>query len=265
MVNGVPALPKLIVWGGEKIHLTPPQTVAERGFFAEQIPLQLLFEDEHLAIINKPAGLVVHPGSGVSHGTMLNALLHHIPELHGIPRAGIVHRLDKDTSGLLVVAKTLSAQQDLVRQLQARAMGREYLALVHGLISGPGWVDEPIGRHPTQRTKMAVATKGKAARTHYSIEKKYARHTLLRCRLDTGRTHQIRVHMQALGHPIVGDRTYTQGAPKAVLSQAIRKFGRQALHAERLKLIHPAAQNAMEWVAELPEDMRLLLEQIENV
>jgi 23S rRNA pseudouridine1911/1915/1917 synthase len=162
----------------------------------------------HILVVDKPAGLVVHPGSGNWQGTLLNALLHHAPQLAGMPRAGIVHRLDKDTSGLLVVAKTLEAQTDLVRQLQARTVKRHYLALAHGSVARDGVVDAPIGRHPVQRTKMAVVGGGRAARTHYHVLERFARATLLECALETGRTHQIRVHMAEIGHPLVGDPVY---------------------------------------------------------
>jgi len=225
----------------------PSETSAQ----AEAIDLDIVYEDDALLVINKPAGLVVHPGSGNWSGTLLNALLHHAPQLQGVPRAGIVHRLDKETSGLLVVAKTLEAQTDLVRQLQARTVKRHYLALVEGNVEQAGKVEAPIGRHPTTRTKMAVVSRGKPAVTHYSVLQRFARHTLIECRLETGRTHQIRVHMQSIGHPLVGDPTYG--------SKRVHAFKRQALHAARLGLIHPVTHAAMEWEAPLPEDMHALL------
>jgi 23S rRNA pseudouridine1911/1915/1917 synthase len=193
---------------------------------------------------------------------MLNALLHHAPQLAGIPRAGIVHRLDKDTSGLLVVAKTLTSQTDLVRQLQARSVKRDYLAVVQGVLAHDGTVEAPLGRHPSQRVKMAIVHNGKPAVTHYAVLEHFDRHTLIRCSLETGRTHQIRVHMQSIGHPLAGDPVYG-GKPlnmPPLLQAAVKNLGRQALHAERLGLIHPVSGEAMEWRVDLPEDMSVLLE-----
>ncbi|MFH1604837.1 MAG: RluA family pseudouridine synthase, partial [Pseudomonadota bacterium] len=182
----------------------------------------------------------------------------------GIARAGIVHRLDKDTSGLLVVAKTLEAQTDLVRQLQARTVVRQYLALVHGVVARDGSVDAPIGRHRTQRTRMAVTGHGKEARTHYRVIERFERATLLECRLDTGRTHQIRVHLQSIGHPLVGDPVYRagRGVGHANAPGPLTRFKRQALHAYRLGLVHPASGASMQWEAPLPQDMRALLQDI---
>jgi 23S rRNA pseudouridine1911/1915/1917 synthase len=196
----------------------------------------------------------VHPGSGNWDGTLLNALLHHAPALAGVPRAGIVHRLDKETSGLLVVAKTLAAQTSLVRQLQARSMGREYVALARGDITRGGTVDAPIGRHPTKRTSMAVVSTGKAARTHYEVVERFGDATLLRCRLETGRTHQIRVHLASIGHPLVGDPAYGRRGAIA--------FGRQALHAAKLSLVHPLTGAARSWTSPLPADLGALLAQL---
>lgn len=260
-VDGRPASPKDKVWGGEQLVVAPQLQGPENAFAAQAIPLDILYEDEALLVINKPPGLVVHPGSGNWEGTLLNALLHHAPQLAHVPRAGIVHRLDKDTSGLLVVAKTLTAQTDLVRQLQARTVGREYLALVQGRVSADGKVDAPVGRHPVQRTKMAVVESGKPAVTHYAVLERFRHYTLVRCRLETGRTHQIRVHMQSIGHPLVGDPVYGSKA-KALPAQdraAIQAFGRQALHAARLRLVHPATGETLSWEAPVPDDMTTLL------
>src|SRR5690606_7272420 len=210
----------------------------------EDIPLAVLFEDAHILVLDKPPGLVVHPGSGNRSGTLLNALLHHAPQLETVPRAGIVHRLDKETSGLMVVAKTLAAQTALVRQLQARDVGRHYLALVHGALAGPGSVDAPVGRHPTHRTKMAVIEGGREARTHYVVRERLRAATLVECRLETGRTHQIRVHMASIGHPLVGDPVYGRRRSGDALRDA---FARQALHAFRLALVHPASGEPMQW------------------
>ncbi len=242
--------------------LADPQVTS---FRAQAIPIDVVFEDEHLIVINKPAGLVVHPGSGNWDGTLLNALLQHAPQLTKIPRAGIVHRLDKDTSGLLVVAKTLVTQTALVRQLQDHSVTREYVALVHGFVAHEGSVDAPIGRHKTQRTRMAVlhagASGAKPAVTHFKLIRGYARDgvpaTLIECRLETGRTHQIRVHMQHVGHPLVGDQTYGRAPHRGW-------FHRQALHARRLAIEHPLSGAQMAWQAPLPADMNDLLKSLEK-
>ncbi len=245
------------VWGGEQVRLAagvPPEETAQR---AEDIPLAIVHEDAHLLVVNKPAGLVVHPGSGNWQGTLLNALLHHAPQLSALPRAGIVHRLDKDTSGLLVVARTPEAQTDLVRQLAARTVQRRYLALAHGRVARDGVVDAPIGRHPEQRTRMAVVGSGRLARTHYRVLERFARATLLECALETGRTHQIRVHMADIGHPLVGDPVY---GPRRKARDKLADFPRQALHAWRLALRHPATREEVGWEAPLPDDFAQLLE-----
>jgi pseudouridine synthase, RluA family len=259
-VDGRDAIPRQKVWSGEKIEVKPAQCSIETSHAAEAILLDIAYEDDELIVINKPAGLVVHPGSGNWRGTMLNALLHHAAQLAAIPRAGIVHRLDKDTSGLLVVAKTLEAQTSLVRQLQKHTVTRDYLALVLGQVSVGGSVDVPVGRHPVQRTKMAVIASGKEARTHYRVQEKFDESTLLRCSLETGRTHQIRVHMHSIGHPLLGDPVYG-GKPKKSILEAMRLIGfsRQALHAQKLELTHPQSGIRMGWEAPLPEDMSSLL------
>lgn len=257
-VDGKVMQPKDKLWGGETILLDPEPDPDETAFQAENIPLQRVYEDEAIVVINKPAGLVVHPGSGNWQGTLLNGLLYLFPQLSGVPRAGIVHRLDKDTSGLMVVAKTLAAQTDLVRQLQARSVKREYLALVEGVLKGSGKIDAPIGRHPTQRVKMAVVDSGKPAVTHYTVLEALPGCTLVRCSLETGRTHQIRVHMLSLGHPLVGDPVYGK------LRGSAAQFGRQALHAERLALKHPQSVELMSWQADMPADMQQLLTDLRN-
>jgi 23S rRNA pseudouridine1911/1915/1917 synthase len=262
-VDGAEASPKQKVWSGEKVEVRPagdPADAIDATHAPEPISLDIVYEDDSLIVVNKPAGLVVHPGSGNWQGTMLNALLHHSADLNGVPRAGIVHRLDKDTSGLLVVAKTLEAQTHLVRQLQKHTVNRDYLALVLGAISLDGCVDAPVGRHPVERTKMAVTANGKPARTFYRVLEKLDGCTLLRCRLDTGRTHQIRVHMHSIGHPLLGDPVY-KGKPDERIQNVTRLagFSRQALHAQRLELTHPQHGTRMAWEAPLPDDMKNLL------
>ncbi|MFT4174339.1 MAG: 23S rRNA pseudouridine(1911/1915/1917) synthase RluD [Rhodocyclaceae bacterium] len=243
--------------GGEILEIAPGATPQTQAATPEDIPLEAVFEDEHILVINKPAGLVVHPGSGNWSGTLLNALLAHDEEMSELPRAGIVHRLDKDTSGLMVVAKTLEAQTDLVRQLQARTVKREYRAVVIGLPPMSGTVDAPIGRHPTQRTKMAVVGAGKPAVTHFRQLRPFVGAALVECALETGRTHQIRVHMAHIGHPLIGDPVYAvRRRPPA----AAADFARQALHAYRLGLLHPATGKALAWEAPMPADMLALIE-----
>jgi 23S rRNA pseudouridine1911/1915/1917 synthase len=257
MVDGVPVNSKHKAWGGESISLSPEQTVAPTCDVAEKIALNIVYEDEHLIVLNKPVGLVVHPGNGNRTGTLLNALLNHAPELSGLSRAGIVHRLDKDTSGLMVVAKNTIAQLALVRQLQTRTVSRQYLALVHGKVESVGNVDAPIGRHPTQRTRMAVNPHGRNARTFYMPVERFSVTTLIECKLETGRTHQIRVHMASIGHPLVGDKTY--GRRKSG-SDNLDAFPRQALHAWRLGLIHPFTGHQCRWESSLPADLAEFLD-----
>jgi 23S rRNA pseudouridine1911/1915/1917 synthase len=265
-IDSQPTTSKLKVWGGEKVQIVPQEAPQTNAFKAEDIALNIIYEDDHLLVINKPAGMVVHPAAGNWDGTLLNALLFYAPQLQELPRAGIVHRLDKDTSGLLVVAKTIAAQNSLVKQLQERTVKREYRAIVWGNIWRNGKVDQPIGRHPHARTKMAVNKMGRPSVTHYEILERFAVHTYVRCLLETGRTHQIRVHMQFLKAPIVGDPVYglrgivPHRAMSPVLIDALSGFKRQALHAIRLGLIHPATQEPMQWQIELPEDMKHLLE-----
>lgn len=251
------------VWGGEAIRIAA-RLVLDQGCVAQDIALQLVFEDEHLLVIDKPAGLVVHPAAGNPDGTLQNALLHYAPALATVPRAGIVHRLDKDTSGLLVVAKTLLAHKLLVEQLQARSVHREYRALVIGHLVAGGRVDAPIGRHPVHRTKMAVVAGARESVTHYRVLESYPGHTLLSVRLETGRTHQIRVHMAHIHHPLVGDHTYG-GRPRPPrvcrpeLVVALQQFPRQALHAIGLGLIHPESGVEMHWEIPMAADLDALL------
>jgi 23S rRNA pseudouridine1911/1915/1917 synthase len=240
---------------GERLGLEPAPAAADTVHAPQDIALDVVFEDDTLLVINKPAGMVVHPGNGVPDGTLLNALLHHEPALARVPRAGIVHRLDKDTTGLLVVARTVEAQTDLVRQLQARTVSRRYVAVVAGDLRTDGVVDAAIGRHPVQRTRMAVVAGGKPARTHYAVRGHLQGATRVECRLETGRTHQIRVHMASIGHSLLGDDTY---APRQVADA----FTRQALHAWRLGLVHPQSGADVSWEVALPDDMVQLIERL---
>ncbi len=263
-LNNQPCNAKQKVWGNEKILIFPHFDKTESDFSAEAITLDIIHEDNTLLVINKPAGMVVHPGNGNWQHTLLNALLHHAPQLETVPRAGIVHRLDKDTSGLLVVAKTVEAQTQLVRQLQHRIVKRDYLALALGEVNQSGAVDAPIGRHPVHRTKMAVSTRGKPAKTHYKPLELFTSCSLLQCSLETGRTHQIRVHMHAISHPLVGDPVYG-GKPKKTTTEVMHvltTFPRQALHAWQLALAHPENEQMVHWQAELPDDLSQLLSQL---
>jgi 23S rRNA pseudouridine1911/1915/1917 synthase len=257
---------KTKVWGGEQVSVVAQANPQENAFLPENIPLDIIYEDDTILVLNKPAGLVVHPAAGNWSGTLLNALLYHAPQLADVPRAGIVHRLDKDTSGLLVVAKTLEAQTSLVRQLQARTVKREYRAIVWSIIWRNGTINQPIGRHSHARTKMAISRTGKPAVTHYEVLERFGTNTYVRCQLETGRTHQIRVHMQFLKAPILGDPVYGIGniIPHKLMTQTLRNavtgFNRQALHAVKLGLIHPKTNEFMEWQIELADDMKTLLE-----
>lgn len=236
---------------------------------AQDIALDIVYEDEHILVINKPADLVVHPGAGNPSGTVLNALLNHVPNIDKVPRAGIVHRLDKDTTGLMVVAKTIPAQTHLVDQLQRREMSREYEAVALGTMVAGGIVDAPIGRHATKRTHMAVREMGKPAVTHYRVIEKFRAYTHLRLKLETGRTHQIRVHMAHIKHPLLGDQVYggrprlPKGASDDFIA-ALRGFQRQALHAAQLSLFHPETEEWMTWKAPLPQDMQDLLKAVKQ-
>ncbi len=246
------------VTGGERIALQPPRVPDAAAPQAQRMPLKVVFEDAQLIVIDKPAGLVVHPGAGQPDGTLLNALLAHAPALAAVPRAGIVHRLDKDTTGLLVVAKTVSAQADLVRQLESRSMRRVYLAVVQGDPPASGVIDAPVGRDAQARTRMAITHRGKEARTRYRVLERYGQAALVECRLETGRTHQIRVHFQHIRHPLIGDTAYRRGTRHGI------GFPRQALHAAELSLEHPADHRTMTWQAPLPRDMKRLLDSLRH-
>ncbi|MGH8738034.1 MAG: RluA family pseudouridine synthase [Burkholderiales bacterium] len=256
LVDGAAGIGKQAVSGGERLVLSPPQAPAGVAPRAQRMPLSIVHEDRDLIVIDKPSGLVVHPGAGVPDRTLLNALLAHAPGLAVVPRAGIVHRLDKDTSGLLVVAKNVSAQANLVKQLAERSMRRVYLAVVHGDPPASGTIDAPVGRDARVRTRMAVSHRGKQARTGYRVLERYGSAALVECRLETGRTHQIRVHFQHIHHPLLGDPVYRRGARQALA------FPRQALHACELALVHPRSGRALTWRAPLPPDMQRLVDDL---
>ena len=263
-VDGAVIRPRDIVHGGAILELTAEQE-AQGEWIAEDIPLDIVYEDDDILVINKPAGLVVHPAAGHASGTLLNALLHHVPDIINVPRAGIVHRLDKDTTGLMVVAKTIQAQTQLVTQLQSRSVSRIYECIVIGVVTAGGKIDAPIGRHGQQRQRMAVMEGGKQAVSHYRVLERFRSHTHVRVKLETGRTHQIRVHMSHITHPLVGDQVYggrprpPKGASEEFIT-ALRKFDRQALHATMLRLYHPISGIEMEWHAPIPQDMVELIE-----
>ncbi len=269
LVDGAPLKPKNKVLGGEKI-IIDAELEAQIDWSAEDIPLDIVHADDDLIIVNKPAGLVVHPGHGNPSGTLVNALLSAFPELEEIPRAGIVHRLDKDTSGVLAVARSLKAQANLVKQLKDRSMSRQYSALVYGHPSKEGTIDAPMDRHRLQRTKMAVVYSGKPAITHYRVSETTAHCAWVDVKLETGRTHQIRVHMTHIGHPLVGDPVYRQGRPGLgnATEEArifIDRFPRQALHARKLGLIHPGSGEAVEFEVPVAPDLDELLMSLRQV
>ena len=263
LVNGKAQKPRDKVLGGETVVIDA--LLEEREDWKGQaLILTIIYEDDDILVINKPVGQVVHPAAGNADSTLVNALLYHHPDLACLPRAGLVHRLDKETSGLLVIAKTLSAHKHLVEQLQSREMGRRYIAIVCGTLTGGGKVNEPIGRHPLQRVKQAVVHNGKPAITHYRVVERFAEHTLIRVQLETGRTHQIRVHMAHVRHPLLGDPLYGRrfALPKKASEElilALRAFKHQALHAESLTLFHPSTLKEMTFEAPIPEDFQHLI------
>ena len=266
-VDGRPLRGKDRVLGGEQVRIHA-QLSPQGWVQAEAMPLTVLFRDRSVLVIDKPAGLVVHPGAGNLRHTLQNALLALDPKLALVPRAGLVHRLDKDTSGLLLVARTPEAHNVLTAAMAARQITREYLAVCTGVMTGGGTIDEPIGRHRTLRTRMTVRSDGRVAITHYRIEKRFRAHTLVRVTLETGRTHQIRVHLAHVGFPVVGDPVYggRRRIPKGsspALAAELQAFPRQALHAARLTLVHPFTHREHEWRSPLPEDMQRLLGALE--
>ncbi len=267
-VDGEVKRPRDKLLGGELLAIAAELDIIDQ-YKAVEMPLDIIYEDDDIMIINKPAGLVVHPAAGHWEDTLLNGLLHYYPDIAQVPRAGVVHRLDMDTTGLMVVAKTIQAQTELVSQLQDRSMGREYEAVVAGVMTGGGSVDEPLGRHSRNRQKMAVVGIGKEAITHYRVLKRFRAHTHIRLKLETGRTHQIRVHMSHINYPLVGDQLYGGRfrLPKGVSPQLLAKlkaFNRQALHAKRLELFHPVSGQLMAWEVDLPDDMQSLLSSLKR-
>ena len=263
LIDGAARRPRDPVHGGESVVLNVTADAAVRAE-PEPMALDVVFEDDDLLVVNKPAGLVVHPGAGNASGTLMNGLLAHAPQLETLPRAGIVHRLDKDTSGLMLVAKSLPAHTALVRELAERAISRQYLAICNGVLTGGGTIDAPIERHPVDRTRMAVRDGGRSAVTHYTVVERFRAHTLVRVVLETGRTHQIRVHFAYRRHPLVGDPVYggrlalPAGASEA-LREVLRTFRRQALHAARLELKHPVSGEALVFDVPPPLDFLALL------
>ncbi|WP_224079967.1 RluA family pseudouridine synthase [Cupriavidus laharis] len=272
-VDGEVRRPRDAVQMGNRIEVQPQAAPESQAFAPEDVPLDVVYEDETLLVIDKPAGLVVHPAAGNWSGTVLNGLLHRDPAAAALPRAGIVHRLDKETSGLMVVARTLTAQTDLVRQLQARTVKRTYIALVWGRTYDEGTIDAPIGRDPRERTRMAIVhtSSGKPSRTHFrtlaTVPLGRSFVSMVRCQLETGRTHQIRVHFESIGHPLLGDPVYyratQRGQRPAVRVPLPVPFERQALHAYKLGLVHPATGKTVSWTAPPPEDLQALIDALD--
>jgi 23S rRNA pseudouridine1911/1915/1917 synthase len=262
-VDGAVLRPRDIVHGGAQLALKAEQE-AQGEWIAQDIELNIVYEDDQILVIDKPAGLVVHPAAGHADGTLLNALLHHVPDIINVPRAGIVHRLDKDTTGLMVAAKTIEAQTRLVDQLQKRSVSRIYECIVIGVVTSGGKINAPIGRSSSQRQRMAVSDGGKPAVSHYRVLERYRSHTHVRVKLETGRTHQIRVHMSHVGYPLVGDPVYggrfrIPPAANPSMVQTLKEFPRQALHARFLELDHPITGERMKWQSPLPDDFVWLL------
>ncbi|WP_454782565.1 23S rRNA pseudouridine(1911/1915/1917) synthase RluD [Legionella sp. WA2022007384] len=267
ILNQKPCKPKDKVLDGDLIDINVDFTLTEQDFnhcAPEEIPLNIVYEDDEILVLNKPENMVVHPGAGNREHTLVNALLHHAPSLHHLPRAGIIHRLDKDTTGLLVVAKTLTAHTSLIRQMQAREIQRHYVTLVQGHLISGGTIDTGFGRHPRNRLKMTVQEQGRQAITHYSVKKQYQDFTLLDINLMTGRTHQIRVHLAYIHHPVVGDPLYGgrmrfPAHATEELRSLLQNFKRQALHATTLSFSHPKTENELTFKAPMPDDFTLLL------
>ena len=262
-VNAKSQRPRDRVKNGDLLEIQA-EIAASDQFEPEQLELDIQYEDDDILVLNKPASLVVHPAAGHYQGTLLNGLIYAYPQLDTIPRAGIVHRLDKDTTGLMVVAKTLKSHISLVNQLQQRSVEREYEAVVHGVLTGGGTIDESLGRHPVNRKKNAINENGKEAVTHYRVIERFRSHTHVQLNLETGRTHQIRVHMAHINHPLVGDQLYggrfqLPAACSEAFADKLRSFKRQALHARRLALIHPSTEEIMAWQIEAPADFKELI------
>jgi 23S rRNA pseudouridine1911/1915/1917 synthase len=260
LIDGKRLSAKNRIAGGEEVKINLKPSPDRTSFSAEDLPLEIIFEDEEILVLNKPDNQVVHPAAGNWSGTVLNAILAKSPSNKSLPRAGIVHRLDKDTTGLMIVAKTLSAQTNLVRQLQSRSVRREYKALVYGQMASPIVIDKPIGRHPKNRKLMCVNETGKAAVTHVTPEELGSGWSLIKCRLETGRTHQIRVHLKSINHPIIGDRAYLASKYQKGKIGVVNTINRQALHAVKLEIMHPAIEKPMQWETEPPQDFQDTLE-----
>ena len=260
LIDGKRLSAKTRISGGEEVKINLKPSPDRTSFSAENLPLDIIFEDEEILVLNKPDNLVVHPAVGNWSGTVLNAILAKSPSSKSLPRAGIVHRLDKDTTGLMIVAKTLSAQTNLVRQLQSRSVKREYKALVYGQMVSPVVIDKPIGRHPKHRKLMCVNDTGKPAVTHVAPEELGSGWSLVKCQLETGRTHQIRVHLKSIHHPIIGDQAYLATKYQKGKVGVVSIIDRQALHAVKLEIIHPVLEKPMQWEIEPPQDFQDTLE-----